>query len=76
MLRLLIVLFLDMFCKLAGVLQITKYEIDMKRNLDYMLQKCLQCLVKIAEATLHLWHPMHYVTKKGTPLIKNITSQK
>ena len=28
MLRLLIVFFLGMFCKLVGVLQITKYEMD------------------------------------------------
>ena len=65
MLRLLIVFFLGMFCKLVGVLQITKYEMDMKRNLDYMLQRCLQCLVKIAEATLHLWHPLTLCYKKG-----------
>ena len=64
MLRLLIVFFLGMFCKLVGVLQIRKYEIDTQCNLNYMLQRCLQCLVKVAEANLHLWQPLTLCYKK------------
>ena len=42
-----------------------------------MLQRCLQSLVKIAEATLYTFMALiDPVSKKGTTLIKNITSQK
>ena len=30
----------------------------------------------MAKATLHLWHSLKLYYKKGTPLIKNSTSQK
>ena len=72
MLRLLIVFFLGMLWRLVGVLQSTKYEIT-----------SITCCRIACSAWWKLLKPSyiygtywHYVTKKSSSHIKNITSQK
>ena len=58
MLRLLIVFFIGMFCKLQNM----RWPCNVTTVI--CCRRCLQCLVKIAETTLHLWHPLKQCYKK------------
>ena len=70
---LLIAFFRGMFCKLVFFrLQNMRWT----TNVTWIINLNQSCLVKVAKATLHLWHPLTQCYKKGTPLIKNTTSQK
>ena len=69
--NLLMVFFQGMFCKLVFC---KLQNMGWPSNIAWNIQQ--RCLVKMAKATLHLWHSLTQFYKKGTPLIKNTTSQK
>ena len=65
MLRLLIVFFLGMFCKLV----FCKLEnIRWPNNVTWNIQQ--RCLVKMAKATSHLWQPLTQMLQKGHSFYK------
>ena len=80
-LRLLIVFFIGMFCKLVGVLQITKYEID-TRNVTSIIccRGACSAWSKLLKQPYIYGNHWHYVTKRALLLSKisphkNDTSQ-